>query len=245
MFNVANHEFSIRYIKMNHYDGNYQILGELRFVDVIPWPDSLLRPGSMGFYNFLPIPFRYQVICLYGEIVGSLLINNKEIDFTGGKVYIEKMWGKNYPRNYLWLQTADFPFPGTALSCRISRSKVMGIKRYLFFTAFYHDEKVYQFTTLNRSKLKVEELYRQFKLTFTYQDLERKIIMSYKPEEFVEWQGPYDGRLTLPVKQLLTGQVRVELTDLFKNKVLFTGIGESAMLEIKGQFNPQDKDHHQ
>ena len=90
LFSVGSNEFSLKHIKLNHYDHKYQILGELKFVDVVTWPDSKLNPGSMGYYNFLPLNWHKQVCCLYGEIVGKLLINNTEIDFSGGKVYIEK-----------------------------------------------------------------------------------------------------------------------------------------------------------
>lgn len=234
-FNVANHEFSRHHLKLNHYDNEHQLLGELRFVDVMTWPDSRLHPGSMGWYNRLPLRWHHQVSGLYGEIVGKLFINGQEIDFTGGKVYIEKMWGRHYPTNYLWIQTGDFPFPKTALTCRLVRIPILGISRLFYFVAFQHGETIYTFTTLNRSRVKMEELYQQLKLTFTHNDLELTLNLSYKREDFVKWLGPFKGQMALPIRQTLTGQVRVDLVDTFKNKVLFSGIGESATFEFKGQ----------
>ena len=48
----------------------------------------------------------------------------------------------------------------------------------------------------------------------------------------------------LPLRHALTGQIRLELIDLFKNKILYSGIGENAGIEVKGKINPQkEKDY--
>ncbi|MDS0524252.1 hypothetical protein NNC19_01090 [Clostridium sp. SHJSY1] len=45
----------------------------------------------MGFYNYLDFMECYSQVCAVdGYIRGKLYINEEEIDFTGGKVYVEK-----------------------------------------------------------------------------------------------------------------------------------------------------------
>ncbi|MEZ4893124.1 MAG: tocopherol cyclase family protein [Saprospiraceae bacterium] len=37
-----------------------------------------------------------------------LTINGEELDFTGGKGYMEKDWGRSFPSAYFWMQTNHF-----------------------------------------------------------------------------------------------------------------------------------------
>lgn len=237
---LGNHEFGLKSIRLNHYDSKYQIVGELNVVDLVQWPDSALNPGSMGYLNYVPfLKWRNQVTLLYGEILGKLLINNKEVDFTGGRIYIEKMWGKNFPDDYIWVQSGDFCQPRVSFTCRIARLSILGIPRKVFFAAFYLNGVVYKFTSLQHAKIKVEQLYNELKLTFVHHDLQLTATASYERDDYIDWRGPKNGELVLPLRHTLTGQIRVELVDLFKNKTIYSGIGETAGIEIKGKVYPQ------
>ena len=106
---INNNYFSLNKIILNHYDENIQLCGSLNIVDLVKWPDSIINPGSMGFYNYLLFMECYShVCCLNANIVGKIMINNIEYDFTGGKLYVEKNWGKRFPENYLWIQANNF-----------------------------------------------------------------------------------------------------------------------------------------
>lgn len=46
----------------------------------------MINPGSMGFYNYLKFMECYSQVCaLDGDIIGALEIDNKVVDFTGGR----------------------------------------------------------------------------------------------------------------------------------------------------------------
>lgn len=239
---LEHNEFSLNHIKLNYYDKQTQLLGELKFVDIVRWPDSKLSPGSMGFYNYIPFMECYsQVSCLYGEVVGKILINNEEIDFSGGKVYIEKNWGKSFPKAYLWVQSMDFAYPGVSFTCSIGRVPFMGFNFNGFLASFLYQDNVYKFTTMNRAKLQMENYYNQINLTFNHNDIQLNVTGTYKQSEMINCKGPVLGEMSLPVHESLTSQIKVELKDTFKNKILFTGIGENAGIELLGDLSPESK----
>lgn len=237
MININNNYFSLNEIKLSHIEENIQIVGSLVIVDMVNWPDSIINPGSMGFYNYLLFMECYShVCCLNGNIVGKLLINNREIDFTGGKVYIEKNWGKRFPETYLWIQANNFLNKDVALT--ISFGKVPLWKYHFngFLTAFQLNDKVYKFTTINRSKVDLNVSNDKITIVFEKDDLVLTVEANYDKSKFLIIKGPVDGKMDRDVKESITSEVKVELIDNFKGRLLFQGVSECSGLEFMGNI---------
>lgn len=101
---ISNNMFSLKEISLNINDGIDNITGTVSFNNVLKWPDTLINPGSMGYYNFIPFMQCYsQISVMDMDLQGSLYINGEEIDFNGGKGYIEKNWGSDFPYSWIWV----------------------------------------------------------------------------------------------------------------------------------------------
>jgi hypothetical protein len=61
----------------------------------------------MGPFAPLPMECLHAVHSLRHTLDGSIKIQNRTYDFSGGIGYIEHDWGKSFPEKYLWLQTND------------------------------------------------------------------------------------------------------------------------------------------
>lgn len=48
-------------------------------------------------------------------VEGTVKVNDQEIDFTGGRGYIEKDWGSSFPKRYIWIQSNHFEEPTASL----------------------------------------------------------------------------------------------------------------------------------
>ena len=74
-----------------------QLSGEIQLGSLNPWPVTLLSPGVMGWYAWVP-----QMECYHGvlsfshALQGTLTLNEKTMDFSGGRGYIEKDWGQSF-----------------------------------------------------------------------------------------------------------------------------------------------------
>lgn len=95
-----------------------------------------LRYDIMGPFHGVPfMQCNHGVISMRHALSGSITLNGRRMDFTGGTGYIEKDWGTSFPQSYLWVQcnrfialgarpcavmasVADIPFLGTSfLGC--------------------------------------------------------------------------------------------------------------------------------
>lgn len=61
----------------------------------------------MGPFARLPLPCYHEVLSLFHNLRGRILVNGEIWDFSGGFGYLEKDWGHSFPDSYLWLQCSQ------------------------------------------------------------------------------------------------------------------------------------------
>ena len=106
---IDNNAFYMNGLSLDIKKDNINLRGYIMFSNIRKWDDSKLNPGSMGFYNYLPFMECYSQVCAVdGTCNGMINLNGEVIDFTGGKIYIEKNWGKSFPIEWLWVQCNSF-----------------------------------------------------------------------------------------------------------------------------------------
>ncbi len=83
--------------------------GDLRFGPMTPWPVSIPSPGAMGWFAWVPFMQCYHAVPSFGhELYGYLELDGQSIDFTGGRGYLEKDWGRSFPKTWVWMQGQHF-----------------------------------------------------------------------------------------------------------------------------------------
>jgi hypothetical protein len=69
--NICENSFSLHEINLNIRSQGEKIFGNLSFRNIVKWPDSIINPGSMGFYNYLNFMECYSQVCtIDGDIKG-------------------------------------------------------------------------------------------------------------------------------------------------------------------------------
>jgi hypothetical protein len=92
--------FSARGLSLDLNGGALEARGELRF-------GALTPPGYdvMGPFRFVPfLECRHSLFSLTHPVSGSLEIEGKTFDFSGGTGYIEGDRGRAFPSSYVWTQ---------------------------------------------------------------------------------------------------------------------------------------------
>ena len=106
---VGPNRFRLDRIELDIDRPEGRMRGELRFAGVAPWPVTRTSPGIMGPYTFAPFMECYHgVLSFDHSIAGSLAVDGRELDFTGGRGYIEKDWGQAFPKAWIWMQSNHF-----------------------------------------------------------------------------------------------------------------------------------------
>ncbi len=228
---VGNSVFSLAGVELNINSGPVTLSGNLDYKDPVSYPGTLLSPGIMGWYSYVPFMECYHgIISANHELSGTLIHQNKEINFSGGKGYIEKDWGTSFPEAWIWLQCNNFPSKNASLFISIAKIPWLG-KFFMGFIAFlYLDGKYHMFSTYNRSKIT--------RVTFEGQEL--TVFMENGPFRLAtrvlrnssgELKAPQTGNMSRRIKESNDSVVEVKFSDKTGN-VIFSETGQRAGLEI-------------
>lgn len=234
---VHSNIFTLGNMNLSIESNNLSIHGNLIFKNLVKWPGSIINPGSMGFYNYLKFMECYSQVCaLNGSIIGNLNINNVNVDFTGGKVYIEKNWGSSFPKSWLWIQSNSFKSRKASVTCSIGTipSPIKNFTGFLIGVTL--ENEFYSFTTINRSKISIQNFGDDVALTVTKKNLKLTLKTYTNLKDFLVLKAPNKGSMTSTVKETINGQVYMLLEDTKLNKKIFEDIGLSTGVEYGGNF---------
>lgn len=243
-FNIAVGEssFSLKEINLNINQENEKIREKLSFSDIVKWPDSIINPGSMGFYNYLTFMQCYSQVCAVdGCIEGHLNINGEVVDFTGGNVYIEKNWGKEFPYSYIWVQGNSFSKGNGAVTCSIGHIPFLFTSFTGFLIGAYIKGRFYKFTTINKSTLSFSIEKEKLTIDTYNKNYFLKIEALYKNETFLDLFAPRADSMIDIASESLQGSLALSLYDRKRQCMIFNDTCSSAGIEFSGDYKGLNK----
>lgn len=232
---IAGNQFTLDKIELNTIQEEGQIKGALTFNDPIGWPVSWRSPGIMGWYAWAPFMETYHGVLSFDHAIqGGLQIDGQEIDFQGGRGYIEKDWGKSFPRGWIWCQSNHFESPGICLTASAAiipwlRSSFRG-----FIVGLWLNGELYRFATYTGAKidaLSVEDDRTEMQIT----DAKYLLELTAVRERGGLLRGPTQVDMGLRVAETLGAEIQVRLREKSGREV-FSGRGRHGGLEIQGDI---------
>ncbi len=233
---IGPNHFSADGIELDIARPEGRIAGALRFAGRSPWPSTLLAPGIMGWYAWMPFMECYHgVVSLDHTIAGQLTIDGTRTDFAGGRGYIEKDYGRAFPSAWVWLQTNHFETPGSCITASIAiipwlRSSFRG-----FIIGVWHAGRLYRFATYTGAQ--VERLaFAEERVEWIVRDRRYRLEMAARRAEGGLLQAPTGHDMGRRIAESMAAQVDVRLTERAGGRLIFAGRGRNAGLEINGDL---------
>lgn len=234
---VSNNHFSMSDIVIDLMCGSKHIKGSLKLHNTKKWPDNVLNPGSMGFYNYLTFMQCYSQVCSMDSLIsGFLTMDNEIIDFTGGKAYIEKNWGRDFPYSYVWAQCNSFDIKNASITCSIAHIPFPISSFTGFLIGLYVNSTFYKFTTVNASKLKLNVKNNEIAVTAYNKKYILKFTATAPSNSFMNLYAPRDFSMLPIARESLKAELQFELIDITSGNLLFSSRGHSAGLEFGGNY---------
>lgn len=228
---VGSSVFTGNGIKLDIESERTILKGEIGFSNLIGYPRSILSPGIMGWYSFVPfMECNHGVVSVNHDLTGEISINNKLISFDGGKGYIEKDWGISFPEAWIWIQSNNFLEHDTSFMLSIAKIPWMG-RFFIGLISFLHiNKKFYLFSTYNKSKFSVTGNNKDtLEIILTNRTSELKIRVN--KNSFCDLKAPVAGEMSRRIKESIDSAVHLQLFDTNGN-IEYEGTGKSVGLEI-------------
>lgn len=228
---VGKSNFNLNGISLDIETEDLTIKGEIRYSEIIKYPSSILSPGIMGWYSFVPfMECKHGIGSVTHNLSGFISINNSEIDFTKGTGYIEKDWGTSFPESWIWLHCNTFQQPDCSFTFSVAKIPWLGNFFIGHICFLYLEGKFYLFATYNGSKIT--------KLKFNKPHLEIEISnknhilkVEAKQNRAGDLKAPVVGEMNRIIKESVDSEIEISLFDK-KGKLIFNTSGNRAGLEI-------------
>ncbi len=232
---LGANSFSLDSIRLQASSQQTRLFGGVDFAGQRAWRSSRLFPGSMGAYNYIPGLQCYSQVCLMdAELSGALSINGEAVNFEGGRVYVEKNWGKAFPYSWIWVQCNAFDERAASLSCSIGHIPFGPGSFRGHLVGLYHGEQFFAFTTMNRSRLTIRSLQPDVRMELENRRYWVEITTQSDPDTFILCRGPRGGEMVPMVWETLQGKVTLRLYDKRQRQYLLETQGERAGIEYGG-----------
>lgn len=212
------------------------IKGELELSDNVPWPKPWYSPGIMGPFAFVPFMECYHgIVSMNHHLTGYLDINNEKVDFTGGRGYLEKDWGRSFPAAYFWMQSNHFSQPDISFKASVAKIPFMGRFFVGFISGLWLQDRLIRFTTYNGTKLR-KSFADAEKVEIVLENRQHRLEIIAHRSASTALASPIHGFMDGRIEETMTAKINLQLTDKHKNKIIFEDMGRNAGLEVAGKI---------
>jgi tocopherol cyclase len=190
----------------------------------------------MGWFAWVPMMECYHgVVSMDHTIQGKLSLDGREVDFSGGRGYIEKDWGKQFPSAWIWGQSNHFEQPGVSLMVSVAVIPWVGRSFGGFIIGFLHDGVIHRFATYNGGKIEQLSI-EDDAVNLVVRNRTRRLSIRALRVRGGLLQAPTMVEMDRRIIETLDAQMQVRFEDR-SGRVLFEGTGQHAGLETVGELD--------
>lgn len=227
---IGRNFFSKKHVDIQLKNDQLDLFGIINIDQITPIKKSLLSPSIMGFFSYFRFMECYHgVISMSHQLHGKLKLDQKIIAFENAKGYIEKDWGRSFPKAYVWLQSNHFKNIHTSFMFSYALIPFLGFQFKGLIANLIINHKEYRFATYNLAKVTYEDIkkgYAFYRLKKGKYTLE--IVAVSKTE--IGLAAPRNGEMIDQIKEGLSGTIRLRL--YVKKQLIYEDEGRHAGIEI-------------
>jgi tocopherol cyclase len=223
--------FTDKYIDLKINKESIKVEGHIDFKNSLKYPKTLLSPGIMGWYSFVPyMECKHGIVSADHELIGNITSNGENVDFTGGKGYIEKDWGTSFPEAWIWIQSNNFSDRNTSFTFSVAKIPWRG-KFFIGFLSFLHyKNKFLLYSTYNNSVIS-DIRHSEKSLNLILKNKTTTLKIEVHKSIFGELMAPVSGDMSRRIKESIDSEVNLNLYDK-GNNLIYSDTGKRAGLEV-------------
>ena len=228
---IGDSHFNTEGITLDLKNSSHRISGSISYTFLEKYPSSLLKPGIMGWYSFVPfMECKHGIVSMYHKLKGGLHIDNTYVDFDGGTGYIEKDWGASFPESWIWLHCNTFKNSCTSFTFSVAKIPWLGSYFIGFISYLKLDGKFFNFSTWSKARIKNLE-YLEDKLIIHIVNKDYLLEIEAVNQQAGFLKAPDMGSMSRIIKETVDATIWIKLQE-HSGKILFEDRGIRAGLEL-------------
>ena len=231
LIKIGSSVFTEEGIDLNIRDDAIFLTGKIEFSNLVRYPSTVLSPGIMGWYSFVPfMECNHGIVSVTHDLHGEISYNGDVYDFEGGRGYIEKDWGISFPEAWIWIQSNVFNEHTTSFCMSIAKIPWMGSFFIGFISFLYFNDRFYVFATYNKSTFSIIHNNTDGLVIDTF-NRDYKLNISVLKNSFYDLKAPVAGEMSRGIKESIDSEVHLQLSER-SGKDIYHGTGRVVGLEI-------------
>jgi len=228
---IGQSQFTTGGIFLDLNNKDRKISGTLSYATMEQYPSSLLNPGIMGWYSFVPfMECKHGIVSMQHTLTGGLYIDDNYIDFDNGTGYIEKDWGSSFPESWVWLHCNTFNNSESSFTFSVAKIPWLGSYFIGFISFLKLQDRFINFSTW--SKARIEELeYVENRLNIRIVNKKYQLEIEALNNQAGPLKAPKLGSMQRIIKETVDASIRLRLSDRSGN-IVFEDKGIRAGMEL-------------
>jgi len=233
---IGNNYFSKERISLDLSDSTSSVKGEVNMCNQVDYKSgTLLNPGIMGWFRFVPFMECYHgVVSLTHDLQGQLTVDNRVLNFAGGKGYIEKDYGSGMPSAWIWMQSNNFSNPTSSFMLSVATIPWLGRSFNGFLGFFYHDNQMHHFATYRSSKMEVE-VPDSSSVNIRIDNRKHTLLINARSNNAGMLHAPVQGAMDRRIPESIDATLKITVLDKKGNVVLKDSTNITG-LEMVGDY---------
>ena len=233
---IENNSFSLEGLILDFIcDDGVHIEADLKYTSMTRFYDKRYKGDIMGPLAHLPFnECNHGVISVKHNIDGFFSANKDKESFSSGVGYIEKDWGRSFPKWYLWVQANNFSTNDASLMVAVANLP------YLFFNVkgiaayFYLNGELHLLTTYNGARSKIRKTSHDVRVNISKRGFELLLEFSIKDTFSGELKSPKYGQMSGKINEY--PQVTISAKVYKHGKLIFDEQSTQASAEMINLF---------
>ena len=228
---VDSNTFSQNQIQVNIMDLEIDV----RIEGWTPFPKKLFRPGIMGWYTYIPMMQCYHGLgSMQHSISGNISIGSKTHSIRKATGYVEKDWGRSFPKSWIWCQCNTFDNEeDLSVFASIAHIPWLGSHFIGFLAVIYYQSEHHVFATYTGAK-RTTDIHTSG-VSITFSDRTRRLEIVALAGAGSDLRSPISGNMTGKVNESLNSTVDIMYThrnQTFHSKGQYCGLEVAGPVEI-------------
>jgi len=189
----------------------------------------------MGWYAWVPRMECYHgVLSFSHSLQGTLTLNGKGMNFSGGQGYIEKDWGQAFPAAWVWCQSNHFAGMDACITASVAIIPWLGNAFRGFIVGLWLNGKLHRFATYSGARIESLQIFDDH-VDWVLKNRQQRLFLKACRVQGGLLRGPTRLNMSQRVLETLNATVQVQLETL-QGTTLFEGIGAHTGLEVMGDL---------
>lgn len=227
---LGNNSFSLNEVTLDINEKDVKLAGKIIIDNITPLSKSAYAPCIMGPFAYIPFMECYHgILSLHHDTAGKMILNNKKIDFNDGSGYIEKDWGKSFPKEYIWVHANDM-VKNNMIVLAIANIPFMKFSFTGVIVLLLINNKEYRFSTYDLSKIKkIAKEDNKYYIEIKKKDYYLSLVLALN--NVITLPAPKKGEMKKRINESLDSELEVTLTK--DSKIIYQNKFNPALAEVE------------